>query len=114
MVQDQDRIREVVSRFIDKAGAKYPIEKIVLYGSYVRGTADKWSDIDLAVVTPAFDTRKQGMRELFYIAKPISVDLEPIPVRPEIFANPPTASFAYEIKRTGVVIYDRDNGGMLI
>jgi predicted nucleotidyltransferase len=32
-----------------------PISRVVLYGSQARGTSDKWSDIDLIVVSPVFD-----------------------------------------------------------
>ena len=94
--------------------AELPVRKVVLYGSYANGTATADSDVDLAVITPAFAHRKEGMRFLFHRAKPISVDLEPIPVLPEVFDDPPRTSFAFEIKRTGVVIYDEQQGGLLI
>lgn len=31
-------------------------ERILLFGSYARGTADQWSDIDLAVISKDFET----------------------------------------------------------
>ncbi len=36
--------------------------RAILFGSYARGDADEWSDIDIIVIAPVFDTR--GEREL--------------------------------------------------
>ena len=46
-----------IARFIDEATSLgIPVSKAVVYGSVARGTADKWSDIDLIVVSPIFDS----------------------------------------------------------
>ena len=35
---------------------RVPVDGVYLFGSYAKGTADEWSDIDLAVVSPEFGT----------------------------------------------------------
>ena len=45
-----------------------PVDFAVLYGSYARGKATEWSDIDVMVVSPLFDQEKR--REDFPTAKP--------------------------------------------
>jgi predicted nucleotidyltransferase len=55
--------------------------RLVLFGSFARGDADEWSDIDLVVIAPEFD----GPRELTLVEKlwlaTASADnrIEPIP-----------------------------------
>jgi len=35
-----------------------PVSRAVVYGSQAKGTADKWSDIDLIVISPRFDKER--------------------------------------------------------
>lgn len=79
------------------------IDKAILFGSYVKGTAGKWSDIDIALVSSdftgvGFNDRKKVNPFL------IKVDsrIEPHPFRPEDFTedNP----FVKEILKEGVDI----------
>jgi len=53
----------------------------VLFGSFARGDANKWSDIDLIVIAPEFD-RKYTMKTvdcLWYATLKADVRIEPIP-----------------------------------
>jgi len=53
----------------------------VIFGSWAKGTADRWSDIDLLVVSPRFDrelTRKD-INLLWYIAGEDASRIQPIP-----------------------------------
>jgi hypothetical protein len=81
---------------------KYPIEKVILYGSYARGDASDTSDIDLAVESGG----KMRNRKIFALGGDL---LDVFPVRVDVYdileiANP---SAMYEnIQKEGVVIYD--------
>lgn len=46
-----DRIEEYSSRL----QKRLPLEAVILFGSHARGDAFEWSDIDLAVISPAFE-----------------------------------------------------------
>ncbi|OQA02476.1 MAG: Nucleotidyltransferase domain protein [Planctomycetes bacterium ADurb.Bin401] len=53
----------------------------VVFGSYATGSANKWSDIDLIVVSSDFDigiTRAQ-VNKLWHIAARVDSRIEPIP-----------------------------------
>ena len=54
--------------------------RAILFGSYARGDADEWSDIDIIVIAPVFDTRRD--RELVSKLWTLRVDtdsrIEPI------------------------------------
>ena len=45
---------ELVRRAIEYLRQRVRVDQAVLFGSYARGDADEWSDIDLAVVSPDF------------------------------------------------------------
>ncbi|MDD2365123.1 MAG: nucleotidyltransferase domain-containing protein [Desulfuromonadaceae bacterium] len=71
-----------------------------LFGSYARGTADEWSDIDLAVVTDNFEGDSFDFRFLLTkLARSIDPDIEPHPYRMIDFNN--SNPVADEILRTG-------------
>ncbi|MBI3119035.1 MAG: nucleotidyltransferase domain-containing protein [Candidatus Hydrogenedentes bacterium] len=55
--------------------------RAVLFGSYARGTADKWSDIDLIVLAPEFDSGRPDdiVRELWKASVHLDSRIEPIP-----------------------------------
>ncbi len=43
-------MREALQAARDRLGAEFDIDRVVLFGSVVRGTADKESDVDLLIV----------------------------------------------------------------
>ena len=55
---DKSEVLEHVNRFSKLVIEKYHPLKIVLYGSYARGTAHKNSDIDVAVIFERIEEEK--------------------------------------------------------
>ncbi len=53
----------------------------VVFGSQARGTAHRWSDIDLLVVSPVFDgvRRDEDVNRLWRLAGRLDSRIEPIP-----------------------------------
>ena len=59
---------------------KIHIQQAYLFGSYAKGTADEWSDIDLALVTDGFIGDSFDFRfMLAKLARSIDPDIEPHP-----------------------------------
>jgi predicted nucleotidyltransferase len=78
------------------------VKSAYLYGSYARGAANDWSDIDLAIISPDFGDMFEERLELMRLAVSMDDRIEPHPFRPEEFNdNQPLAS---EIRRTGIAI----------
>jgi predicted nucleotidyltransferase len=74
---------------------------VYLFGSYAKGSADEWSDIDLALVTDYFMGDSFDFRfTLTKLARSIDPDIEPHPYLTSEFneSNP----IASEILKTGV------------
>ena len=53
----------------------------VLFGSYARGDTDRWSDIDLLVISPRFDGRKNrsDIDRLWLATLDADERIEPVP-----------------------------------
>ena len=77
-----------------------PVNHIYIYGSYAKGKAKKNSDIDLCIVSPAFNDRIESTMTLMKIRDDNELVLSPIAFSPKTFndENP----LAWEIKKTGI------------
>ena len=48
-------IEEKITRYLDELRKNnIPVSKAYLFGSYARGTYNRWSDIDIALVSDCF------------------------------------------------------------
>lgn len=100
--------RSIIRQFVRRLTDVYPVEAVILYGSFARGWQKEHSDIDLAVVSSKFDrmgpTMWRRMRELAYSVSPI---LDARPFGCKEFENYERGDFVHEIHRTGLPIYSR-------
>ena len=93
---------EEIKSYILPVVEKYPIERVILFGSYARGDASDTSDVDLIVESQG----RLRNRKIFALGGEL---LDVLPVRVDVYdilevANP---SAMYEnILKEGVVIYD--------
>ncbi|MCF7956293.1 MAG: nucleotidyltransferase domain-containing protein [Phycisphaerae bacterium] len=106
MVQEQSVVREKVSRFYKEACRSFPVIKVLLYGSYAKGSATESSDIDVAVVIDSPDhlNRIDLTSRLFHIAGQIDVAIEPKCVFLDEYQDCPTGSILYEIISSGIEV----------
>jgi len=80
--------------------------RLVLFGSFARGDANEWSDIDLVVIAPEFD----GPRELTLVEKlwlaTASADnrIEPIPCGEQEWETDGARPILEIARREGVII----------
>lgn len=73
-------IRKEINNYINLLRQKIRVLKAYLFGSYVRGEADRWSDIALAIVTDAFIGDGIDFKFLLTrLARRIDADIEPHP-----------------------------------
>ena len=91
-----------IKSYITPVVEKYPVEKVILFGSYARGEASDTSDVDLIVESGG----KMKNRKIFALGGDL---LMALPVRVDVYdileiANP---SALYEnIQKDGVIIYE--------
>ncbi|MCL2665965.1 MAG: nucleotidyltransferase domain-containing protein [Defluviitaleaceae bacterium] len=91
-----------IKSYVTPVAKKYPIEKVILYGSYARGDASETSDVDLVVESGG----KMKNSKIFSLGGEL---LMVLPVRVDVYdileiKNP---SAMYEnIQKDGVIIYE--------
>ncbi|MDM8526380.1 nucleotidyltransferase domain-containing protein [Desulfococcaceae bacterium HSG8] len=97
-------ISEIINEFIHKLEQNnVHIQQAVLFGSYSKGLEHEWSDIDIVLVSDAFEgVRFEDRKKIGDITLSVSTDLSPLPFRPEDFT--PEDPFVKEILSTGVRI----------
>ena len=96
-------IKENILQFLSLVQESRRIQAAYLYGSHVRGTANEWSDIDVAIVSPDFTEDKfTALVSLLRLAAQVDSRIEPVPFAPIDFDsdNP----LVHEIQRTGIVL----------
>ena len=98
------RVRRTIDRYIAALRENnIPINQAILFGSYAQGKYQKWSDIDIALVSDIFEGKRfEDRGKIRKINLSVSSDLEILPYRPEDFT--PDDPFVKEIMETGVRI----------
>jgi len=98
-------IREMVKRIVKQ----FHPDKIILFGSHARGDAGPDSDVDLLVVMPVDESRRQKQLE-------VRLALHDIPVPKDIIVTTPAdfesrrrlaGTIEYPAAREGKVLYER-------
>lgn len=92
-----------VERFLDAVRREWRVEAAYLFGSHVRGQATRWSDIDVAVVSPDRPEDLSHARlRMMRIATQIDPRIEPRLFIAEDFSiNDPLVG---EIRRSGILL----------
>jgi predicted nucleotidyltransferase len=108
MVAADVEIGEVVQRVVDELNGSIQVSKVILFGSYANGAPRKWSDIDVAIISPDFSGVPLWRRQeiLAENLREADVRLSPLGYSPEESSDPDRHSFLHEIIRTGRVVYE--------
>ena len=108
MVKTKVEIKKRINKFVNKLQKYVTVNKVILYGSWVNGSPDELSDIDLAIFSPDFGKNKlKELQLLSKIAWEVDESIEAIPYSAEQLKNNDPTNFVYEIKETGETVYDR-------
>ena len=104
MARIPDRVKKIIDRYIIALNNEnFQIKSVFLFGSYAKGKNNKWSDIDLAVVSKIFEgMRIKDRDKIRRITLDISSDIEVLPFNPKDFTkdNP----LVKEILETGIQV----------
>ena len=110
MVKTEQDIIELAYKYareLEKLGV--PVEEILLFGSYARGEARTFSDIDLAIVSTRFG-KGDGLEFSGILSQArlsINEIIEAIGLSPEQIDKAPKYSLIEDIKKTGKVVYKK-------
>lgn len=97
--------KKIVKKYAEKLKKeKYPFAAIYLFGSYAKGKAHKWSDIDVAVISDKMKkNRDKGRFLLWHIRRDVDSMIEPHGFTVKDFQDD-NDPMVCEIKKTGVRI----------
>jgi predicted nucleotidyltransferase len=95
---------EIIRKFLTSLREEgIRVDSAYLYGSYASGTETRWSDIDVAIISPdiSHDSFEERIR-LSKLSSRIDTRIEPMPFTGDTFVdeNP----IVWEIKRKGISI----------
>ncbi len=102
MVKTIDKsIENIIKYYIEQLEEEgIHIQQAIVFGSYVDGKNNEWSDIDIAIVSENFDgNRFKDKNKIRKLTLKINSDISPIPFRPEDFNE--SNYFVKEIIETG-------------
>lgn len=86
MAEIMPEVEKVVRSFVALLRKEKRISRAYIYGLYAKGAANKWSDIDLAVIRPDFsEDLFQERIALMKLSLKVDDRIEPSPFRPEDF-----------------------------
>jgi predicted nucleotidyltransferase len=107
MVKVKNSVKKSIVRTIEYLQDRISITEVILFGSYASGTPHKYSDIDIAVVSPDFENKDVSFKaDIFSKAKincSIDVDIHPFTDKARKNARP--TNFMGHILKTGTVIF---------
>ncbi len=97
---------EYVKRYAELVRQRFDVARVVLYGSYARGTAYEDSDIDVAVIVDRLDGDwLDSAAELWRLSHDIDFRIEPV----LLTRSDDRSGFLEHVLRTGEVIYSRES-----
>lgn len=103
MVKVPSEIISLIEKFIKLVKEEnIVIEKVILFGSYAKGTNREDSDIDLAIISPDFEERDciEVMELLLAKANLLNADIQTIPFSIEEYKEP--KGIMEEVLKTGI------------
>lgn len=100
------KIQKVLKVFVQRAKKSLEAEKIILFGSYARGKANEYSDIDVIVLSKMFSKIPEEKRLdfLYPLTKGLFPDIHPFGYTSEEFNKVSAFSTLSEARSSGVVI----------
>jgi predicted nucleotidyltransferase len=100
-----NKVQSEINNYIEALqNDRITISDVYLYGSYAKGTSNKWSDIDLCIVSPDFEDTYVATQYLWKKRlKDFDLTIEPIAFTPQDF-NSSYSPLVGEIKKTGIKI----------
>ncbi|HOO33986.1 MAG TPA: nucleotidyltransferase domain-containing protein [Thermotogota bacterium] len=105
MVKNKSLIEENIRKYIVELKKHITIKMVILFGSWVNGNPDEYSDIDLAVFSPDFGKHK--LKELQFLSKlawGIDESIEAIPFSDKQLSDTNPTSFCANIIKTGEIV----------
>ena len=103
---DRSIVKNVQSYLQNVNNEGIPVSFGIIYGSHIRGVSDRWSDIDLIVVSRHFDKSRdrKDVDLLWKLAAKIDSRIEPLPCGEQQWEDDVSSSIIEIARREGETI----------
>lgn len=97
----RDEAIDIVRRYKNVIARHFAVEpQVMLFGSYSKGTANKYSDIDVAVIVPSYGDRKLELsKALWHDVDDVSLLIEPV-----LISKDHPSPLYDDVMRTGIAV----------
>ena len=100
---DKKTVREIAKKYTNRVRTEYNPKQVILFGSYVNGSPNEYSDIDIAIIfDKTGDEFLDTWTHLVKMRRGISFDIEPHML--DETCN--RSGFLDHIRKTGEIIYE--------
>lgn len=99
----------IISTMVDRIVARFQPSRVVLFGSQARGTASKWSDVDLLVVMGEAPDKRRLEVEMRRLLGGLGVGKDIVVTTPDEIASrgQVVGTVLHAALRDGKVLYER-------
>ncbi len=104
-----DETKFKIEKYIEILQQQLNIELIIIFGSYLKDSYSRDSDIDILVVASEF-SRMSKLDAYKMLSRPmwdLKINIDPIPATPEEVQEYDRASFLAEVMNTGKIVYQK-------
>lgn len=105
MALSKDEVMTLVKRFIAECAKRHDVKGAYLFGSFAKGTAEQYSDIDLAIITGSLRQSEDALSdeefEIFHEAQQYDSRLEVVIFTQEVFRRD-VSTLSRRIKQEGI------------
>jgi uncharacterized protein len=119
VLKSRAEVEAVVARYVDALREQgMEVDWVYLFGSYLRGTAHEYSDIDVVVVSPGFADKPLWERPMitgraaYLTFKDTGESVQALAKTPEEVDNRHPASFLAEVLKDAEVVYEARRAGL--
>lgn len=104
MAQIPKFIETILNDYIEHIKTEIPVDKVILFGSYAKGSFHEDSDLDVAVFSDYFKNMRtvDGIQFLILKARGYNIDIEPLAFTTKIYLE--REGIVDEIIRTGIIV----------
>lgn len=107
MARPRRQIVALIRRYVTALEARgIPVERVILFGSHASGRARPWSDIDLAVISPKFESLSllERYEQLGLANRDLQAAIDVVGFSPSQVAHCEPGSMLDEILKTGIEV----------
>ena len=108
-MKDRESIQEKIDEMVRRIVTKFQPERIILFGSYARGTPTKDSDADILVVMPVKGSKRKKATEIDLALIGLDLPVDVVVITPdELERNRDIiGTIIYPALQEGRVLYER-------